>query len=84
MGYKATDPCLEKALDDERLFVLMTRDETAPDVIMEWIRLNLGKQPKEKLIEALECALEMRERRAEIKYRARTRPAGHDASNFNK
>ncbi len=31
MGYKKDDPCIQKAFDDERLFVLMTRDNTAPE-----------------------------------------------------
>ncbi len=66
MGYKKTDPCLTKAYDDEKIFVLMTRDTTAPEVVMEWIKLNLHKQPKEKLIEAFECALEMVDRQSTI------------------
>ena len=66
MGYKKTDPCIEKAFDDERLFVLMTRDPSAPLIVGEWIKQNIGKQPREKLIEALDCAIEMVERQAEI------------------
>ncbi len=67
MGYKkypeghqlATDKCWAKAFDDEMLFILMARDHTSPMVIMEWIKLNLHKQPPEKLREAFESALEM-------------------------
>lgn len=59
MGYKKDDPCLNKAFEDERLFVLMARDNTAPEVVVEWIKLNVGKQPAAKLHEALDCAIEM-------------------------
>jgi len=69
MGYKATDPCLQKAFDDERLFVLMTRDQSAPEVVLEWIKLNIHRQPDHKLREAFECALEMKNRHTEIQDR---------------
>lgn len=61
MGYKKDDPCLKKAFDDERLFVLMSRDSTAPQTVVEWIKMNIGKQPPEKLHEALDCAIEMQD-----------------------
>jgi DnaJ-class molecular chaperone len=64
MGYKHNDPCLTKAFDDERLFVLMARDPTAPAVIRYWMELNQHRQPREKLVEATSCAMEM-ERRCE-------------------
>lgn len=66
MGYKKDDPCIQKAFDDKRLFVLMTRDETAPEVVIEWIKLNIHKQPEAKLREAFDCAMEMRRRRVGI------------------
>ncbi len=59
MGYKKTDKCIEKAFDNERLFVLMSRDATAPRVVIEWIKENISNQPPEKLHEALDCAIEM-------------------------
>jgi len=59
MGYKKDDPCIKKAYDDERLFVLMTRDPEAPRTIIHWISRSLGKQPPEKLREALDCAIQM-------------------------
>jgi len=59
MAYKKNDPCLEKAFEDEMLFVLMARDETAPAMVIEWIKINLRKQPEEKLREAFECAMKM-------------------------
>ncbi len=74
MSYKKTDKCITKAFDDEMLFVLMTRDRSAPQVVGEWIKQNIGIQPREKLIEALDCAIEMQanhsimmERKAMIK-----------------
>lgn len=69
MGFKKDDPCIRKAFPDERLFVLMARDHTAPGVICEWIKRNLGNQPPEKLHEALDCALEMYERCGEFNER---------------
>lgn len=69
MGYKSDDPCLRKAFADERLFVLMTRDATAPPVVIEWIKQNIGLQPAAKLHEALDCAIEMHERQQEMNVR---------------
>ncbi|MEK6883897.1 MAG: hypothetical protein AABY22_29980 [Nanoarchaeota archaeon] len=69
MGYKKNDACLDKAYDDEKIFVLMTRDSTSPLVVGEWIKQNIGIQPREKLIEALDCAIEMSERMGEINQR---------------
>lgn len=69
MGYKKTDRCIEKAFDDERLFVLMARDPTAPLVIARWIELNQGIQPESKLIEAALCMKEMLERGSEFRKR---------------
>lgn len=63
MGYKNNDPCIAKALDEERLFVLMTRDNVAPEVVVEWIKLSIRTQPPEKLHEALDCAIEMIKKR---------------------
>lgn len=69
MGYKTTDPCIKKAMDDERLFVLMARDGVAPEVICEWIKQSIRIQPRDKLIEALDAAIEMVERRSEFHIR---------------
>lgn len=39
------DTCLNKARDDERIFVLLERDEAAPYAIRAWAekRIELGK-----------------------------------------
>jgi len=66
MGYKNTDPCIQKAFDDERLFVLMTRDSNAPVVVLEWIKQSIHTQSEEKLREAFECAMEMKRRNSEF------------------
>ena len=59
MSYKDIDKCIKNAEPDEMLFVLMARDIYAPEVIIEWIKMSLRGQPKEKLHEALDCAIEM-------------------------
>lgn len=66
MGTKKDDWCLKKAFDDERLFILMTRDATAASVVGEWIKQNIGRQPRERLIEALDAAIEMHSRFGEM------------------
>lgn len=71
MGYKKDDPCIQKAFDDERLFVLMTRDFSACKVVMEWVKENIYIQPDEKLREAFECALEMKNNYQKIYERKR-------------
>lgn len=61
MGYKNDDPCIKKAYPDERLFVLMARDPAAAKVVLYWIVRSFETQPTEKLREAFECAIEMRD-----------------------
>lgn len=51
--------CLQKAWDDEPIFVILGRDTSAAMTVMEWIKLNVGIQPSEKLFEALSIAEEM-------------------------
>ncbi len=57
------DSCLNKARDDERLFVLIARDPAAPDVIRYWIRrrvwLGKNKMQDPQIIEAIDCAKRM-------------------------
>lgn len=69
MGYKNSDPCIAKAFEDERLFVLMARDPSAPVVIRYWVELNKGIQPEHKIKEALDCAEEMETRCKEFNQR---------------
>lgn len=56
--------CLNKAHDDELIFVLLGRDPAAPVAIEAWIaeRLRLGKNKADdaQIAEALACALKMR------------------------
>lgn len=69
MGYKNNDTCIEKAFDDERMFVLLTRDYSSPKIVLEWIKENIEIQPDEKLREAFECALEMKNKCNEFNIR---------------
>lgn len=70
MGYKKNDPCIAKAYDDERLFVLMTRDVQAPATVLFWIAQSVHSQPEEKLREAFECAMQMKRENTEFMSRS--------------
>ncbi len=59
MSNKHTSQCLQKAGDEEPIFVLRAKDPTAPSTIRKWVADNEGIQPAEKLKQALELALEM-------------------------
>lgn len=52
--------CLARARDDEMVFVLLGRDEDAPDTIRDWIarRIRRGKnQPGDaQMVDAERCA----------------------------
>ena len=65
-----TQSCLNKASDNEHLFVLLARDPAAPVAIRAWIaeRLRLGKNAAgdEQIREAFECAGLMEMERIEI------------------
>jgi hypothetical protein len=65
-----SESCLNKARDDERLFVLLARDPAAPVAIRAWVaeRLRLGKNAPgdEQIREAFECAARMELERGEI------------------
>jgi len=53
--------CLNRAREDEMLFVLLGRDAAAPSTIRHWVdeRIRLGKNKANdpQIIEALACAL---------------------------
>ena len=65
-----SESCLNKARDDERLFVLLARDPAAPTAIRAWVaeRLRLGKNVAgdAQVVEALDCADRMERERAAI------------------
>ena len=65
---KNPQSCLNKARDDERLFVLLARDSAAPVAIRAWVaeRLRLGKNTSDdaQIREALDCATRMERERA--------------------
>lgn len=52
--------CLNKAADDEMLFVLRAQDVSAPKVVLHWIAKNFDNASEEKLREAFECAIAMK------------------------
>ena len=64
-----TESCLNKARDNERLFVLLARDAAAPVAIRAWVaeRLRLGKNKLDdaQIREALDCATRMETERRE-------------------
>jgi hypothetical protein len=66
------DSCLNRAGDNEMLFVLLARDAAAPYVIEEWcrIRITMGKNKSigdPQILGALECARQMRQQQEEAK-----------------
>jgi hypothetical protein len=54
------DSCLNKALNQEMIFVLLARDAAAPEAIRAWcqrrILLGLNTPDDPKIREALQCA----------------------------
>lgn len=55
--------CYANAEPDEPMFVLLARDQSAPDAIEAWINLRIanGEDPdSDKIDEAYECARKMR------------------------
>ena len=65
-----SESCLNKATDNERLFILIARDPAAPIAIRAWIaeRIRLGKNvpADEQIREAFKCAALMELERVEI------------------
>lgn len=59
MATKHNSSCLQKAGDDEPIFVLRAKDPTAPYIVRNWVRINEGIQPAVKLAGALLLADEM-------------------------
>lgn len=59
------DSCLNRADDDEMLFVLLARDKAAPNTIRFWIkeriRLGLNATGSPKMAQAEACAQRMEE-----------------------
>lgn len=54
--------CQDKARDRMQLtFTLVEQDMSSPHVILDWIKYNLKTCPNDKLIEAFECALVMKD-----------------------
>jgi len=61
MALKATCPTLKKVADDEPIFVLRAQDLLSSQVVEYWAELaQMDGSPREKTLEALECANAMR------------------------
>lgn len=60
MGYKNDDLCLKKVNDDEPIFVLRAQDISSTFIVLEWIKINFQHTPDDKLREAFEHALKMK------------------------
>ena len=59
-------PCLEKAADDEPIFVLRAQDRCAPAAIRAWVHRAIGAgAPLAKTEAAMACAAEMEKWQAE-------------------
>lgn len=75
--------CLNKAKDDEMLFVLLGRDPAAPATIRAWVaeRIRLGRnvEGSQQTTEALACATTM-EQEAKTSARVKTPPPPPAAS----
>lgn len=56
---KHTSQCLRKAKDDEPIFVLRSKDATAPKIVRAWASVNQEFQPEEKVKGARDLAEEM-------------------------
>jgi hypothetical protein len=57
MATKHTDSCLQKAADDEPIFVLRAQDMLAPGLVRQWANQAKFKGcPPEKVLEAYELA----------------------------
>lgn len=69
---KHTSTCLQKAKDDEPIFVLLATDSTATKAIGAWISANYDRQPEEKIKEARMVIKQMIEWRAK-----QPKPSGH-------
>lgn len=65
--------CFARALDDEPMFVLLARDDRAPERVREWATqrradISMGKRPESDMAvvdEAFQCADDMEDWREE-------------------
>lgn len=56
---KHNSSCLDKAEDDEPIFVILGRDSKGPETVMAWIKGSLRTQPFSKLFDAMKVVEEM-------------------------
>lgn len=64
------ESCLNRAGDDEPVFVLRAKDAAAPQTIRSWalrrVELGLNNDSDEQITEALECADQMADYRKRV------------------
>lgn len=60
MATKLDDKCLQKASDDEPLFILRGQDKSSPKHVLGWIIDNFENVNDDKLREAFELAIRMK------------------------
>lgn len=71
MSTKHTSKCLQKAADDEPIFVLRAQDKTAATLIRIWVAINNDTNPfisADKLKSALQVADEMEQYNCKRKF----------------
>ncbi|WP_234735301.1 hypothetical protein [Tellurirhabdus bombi] len=59
-GTKNNDSCIENAAENEPIFVLRAQDASSPKVILHWIAKNFETCPDDKLIDAFNHAIKMK------------------------
>lgn len=67
---KQNNYTIQQARPDEEIFVLRETDETAPWVIMEWMKENFHTASEDKLRSAFESAIRMKRADDKAKRRA--------------
>lgn len=61
MSKTSDNECFRKARErDDDTFTLVGQDRSSPRVVCEWIKENIETAPAHKLLEALDCAIAMR------------------------
>lgn len=53
--------CAHNAKPDEPVFVLRGQDVSAPHIVIEWVNQNLNTCPREKLLDAWDVAMAMKQ-----------------------
>lgn len=60
MGTKNNDSCLDKAGENEPIFVLRAQDKSSPKIVLQWMAENFENLSAQRLQEAFTCVLAMK------------------------